>query len=245
MKVLSGFVAMKMVASELQKRKCRVVIVSRQTLTREGLRLLLVQDQDLHVVGMAMGVDEALESCPQLQPDVVIVVFGWVDHGCAAAIKRLKTELPGLAVLVVSSDIRPEPVQAILAAGAIGYLPLDANLDELVWAAYATGQGELILHPSIMPDLISHLAGLDRGNSQPNVDDLSPREQEVLSHLIRGLCDRDIAQTLFISVRTVQTHLAHVYTKLGVHSRTEAAVIAVQAGWFPQNSESGSDSQNQ
>lgn len=236
---------MKMVAGELQKRKCRVVIVSRQTLTREGLRLLLVQDQDLHVVGMAIGVDEALESCSWLQPDVVITVFDWVDQDCAAAVKRLKTELPGLAVLVVSSDIRPEQVQAMLAAGATGYLPLDANMDELVWAAYATGRGELTLHPAIMPDLISHLAGLVEGNSQPNIDDLSPREQEILSHLARGLSDRDIAQTLFISVRTVQTHLAHIYTKLGVHSRTEAAVIAVQAGWFPQIGKAGSDRQNQ
>lgn len=128
-------------------------------------------------------------------------------------------------------------MQQALACGAAGYLPLDANLDQLLWAVNNVANGELTLHPTIMRALASHLAHGENGDTRPILDDLSSREQEVLSCVVQGLSDRDIAQALFVSVRTVQAHLAHIYTKLGVHSRTEAAVLAVRAGWFPTSSE--------
>ncbi|MEE8389420.1 MAG: response regulator transcription factor [Anaerolineae bacterium] len=214
-------------------KKHRILILCPHTLIREGLRLLLAEDDDLYVVDLAADVSEALKALVRMEPDVIVVAYGWAGQDCAAVVQRLKADRPGQPLLLISPDVRPEQVQAALVAGATGYLPLSASQDELIRAVYTVGRDELTLHPAIVPGFLSHLASREAKDSQPNFDDLSPREQEVLAHLARGLSDRGIAQALFISVRTVQTHLAHIYAKLGVHSRTEAAVIAVREDWFP------------
>lgn len=214
-------------------KKCRVLVICPQALLREGLRLLLAQDEDLEIVEMAADACIALQGTSRLPSDVAIIALGRESADCRAAIRHLLDAHPELPLLVVSSDTDPARVQQALACGASGYLPLDADLDQLLWAVNNVANGELILHPAIMRALASHLANEGNGHTHPVLDDLSPREQEVLSYIVQGLSDRDIAQALFISVRTVQAHLAHVYTKLGVHSRTEAAVMAVRAGWFP------------
>jgi DNA-binding NarL/FixJ family response regulator len=214
-------------------KKCRVLVICPQALLRAGLRLLLAQDEDLEIVELAADACEALQSSLGPQSDVVIVAFGREDVDCKAAIRHLLEDCPDLPLLVVSSDTHPAHVQQALACGASGYLPLDADLDQLLWAVNNVANGELTLHPAIMRALASHLADEENGHTHSILDDLSPREQEVLSYIVQGLSDRDVAQALFISVRTVQAHLSHVYTKLGVHSRTEAAVMAVRAGWFP------------
>jgi DNA-binding NarL/FixJ family response regulator len=116
-----------------------------------------------------------------------------------------------------------------LAAGANGYLPMGIDIDELVRVLYTVNRGELTLHPSLLPAILQQLEAETGGKSTAtNPDDLTPRERAILSALSRGLTDREIAQQLFISVRTVQSHLAHVYEKLHVHSRIEAALFAVQ-----------------
>jgi two-component system NarL family response regulator len=214
--------------------KYSVLIICPQTLIREGLRLLLAQDDDVDVVGVAADANEVLASWLHLQPDVAVAMYSQASTDCAAEVQRLKAELPDLPLLVISPDTRPERVQAVLVAGATGYLPLIANLDELIWAIFTVGREELALHPAIVPSLFTYLAGQAQEDDNLRLDRFSPREQEVLACLVRGLSDRDIAQELFISVRTVQTHLAHIYAKLDVHSRTEAAVIAVRAGWFAE-----------
>lgn len=226
---------------QLASKKHRILILCPHTLVREGLRLLFAEDDDLYVVGLAADASEVLEALVHMEPDVVVVAYGWGGQDCAAVVQRLKADWPGQPLLVISPDVRPEQVQAALVAGATGYLPLDASQDELIRAVYTVGRGELTLHPAVVLGLLSHLASRDTEDSQPNFNDLSPREQEVLAHLVRGLSDRDIAQALFISVRTVQTHLAHIYAKLGVHSRTEAAVIAVRKGWFSPADDADND----
>ncbi len=211
-----------------------VFIICPYPLVCEGLRLLLGQDEDAHVVGAAADANAALVSLARLLPDVVLIV-SVVDEGCAAAVRVLKAVRPELSLLILSSDTRPEQVQAALSAGAAGYLPFSAHPDELIRAILTAGRGEVILHPAIVPPLLAYLAGQSQAETHPDQRALSPRQQEALACLARGLSDRDIAQELFISVRTVQTHLAHIYAKLGVHSRTEAAVLAVRAGWFSED----------
>ena len=185
-------------------------------------------------MGTSAGANAALDTLSQLQPDVILIV-SVVDETCVTTVRLLKAHWPGLSVLILSTNTRPEQVQAALSAGATGYLPLSVHLDELIRAIFTTGRDELTLHPALVPPLLTYLAGQSQVDNNPDLNALSPRQQEVLTCLSRGLSDRDIAQALFISVRTVQTHLAHIYTKLGVHSRTEAAVLAVRAGWFSEN----------
>ncbi len=210
----------------------RVLVLCAQTLVREGLQLLLAGDEDLQVVAVATAVDEVLTAVSHDQPDVLILVLGWEGEDCTAVLQQIKLTFPDLPLLLVSPDTRPEQVQIALTAGANGYLPLSADIDELAQAVFAVCRGEVIIHPEILPALYLYLAKQTAVEEAPGLDALSPRQRDVLACLVRGLSDRDIAQELFISVRTVQTHLAHIYHKLGVHSRTETAVTAVQAGWF-------------
>ncbi|MCL5951748.1 MAG: response regulator transcription factor [Chloroflexi bacterium] len=212
-------------------KELNILIVTPRGLAREGLRLVVEQDEDLRVVGFAANADAALESLRQTRAQVVIVAHYSDNQECVACVQRLKATEPVLPVLIISSDIRPDHVQAALAAGATGYLPQDAEPDELLRAIYTVYRGELMLRATIVPRLLSHLGIRHSGDSTPALDDLTHRERDILVHLARGLSDQDIAQTLFISVRTVQSHLAHIYAKLNVHSRTEAALIAVREGW--------------
>lgn len=216
----------------LEPKEHLVLIVCPHRLIREGLGSLFSQEEDLRLVGLMANASEAQTSLTELRPDVVIIVNPVNHLGSTDAVQPFKITDPDLPVLLISSDTRPEVVQAALAAGANGYLPLDISQDELIQAVYTVCRGELVLHPTLMLGLLSHLADQSAGAAVLNLDDFSPREQEVLACLARGLTDRDIAQQLFISVRTVQTHLAHVYSKLGVHSRVEAALAATRAGWF-------------
>jgi len=204
---------------------------------------MLADEEELEVVGVTMDVGEALDLITEAQPDVLILSPDGESY--CDSIQRLKSAWPDLPVLVVSSKILPENIQADLQAGATGYLPMDATVDELVRAVYTVGRGERTIHPTILLELLSYLSNQETESEGTDLEDLSPREQEVLSHLARGLNDRDIAQELFISVRTVQTHLSRIYTKLGVHSRIAAALIAVQGGWFSTQLSDFEDIKNQ
>ena len=235
----------------------RVLIVCRQKLIREGLRLLAEQAEDVTVVGAVSGVKAALDLTSQICPEVALACLDPTAGAIYDEVQQLILNRPGLPVIVVAADPPVAQVQAWVEAGAFGVLPLDAEPDELLHALYAARRGQRTLHPTLARQLILHLAdahlcrtiptlpartcggagvGTGRcrqtGPSHYTLHDLTPREREVLAHLAQGACDKDIAQALFISVRTVQTHLAHIYEKLGVRSRTEAALLAVQEGWM-------------
>lgn len=231
--VTSGFKMTQTNSSSPSLKGLDILIISPHALAREGLRLLVGQDEDLHVLGTAANADDAFESLRYARADVVIVAHSSDNQQCIACVQRIKTAQHDSPVLVITADTRPEQVQAALAAGATGYLPLDAEPDELLRAIYTVSRGELALHATIVSRLLSHLGARRAEDSQPahDDDDLTPREREILAHLARGLSDQDIAQSLFISVRTVQSHLSHIYAKLNIHSRTEAALTAVREGW--------------
>lgn len=211
-----------------QPASTRVLLVCEPALLREGLRLLLAADEDLELVAEAAADAHA--------PDVAMADVAVVSCARVTAvpelIQLLQATFSRLPTLVIAPEPDPEDVQAALAAGATGFLPLSATPDELIWALHNVRRGRLTLHPTLLSSLANHLVRQEQATSPAELEQLTPREQEVLAYLVRGASDRDIAQTLFLSVRTVQTHLSHVYEKLDVDSRTEAAVMAVRAGWF-------------
>lgn len=213
-------------------RKLRLFIICSQLLAREGLILLTQQDEDLEVVGDAADDAAGVAGVAEHQPDVLIVADGWGGEECSCAdiIKKIKADHPQIPILVISPHVENARVQMALAAGATGYLPLGVDMDELVRVLYTVSRGELTLHPSMLPAIIQQVEAGQSKPISPTPNDLTERERDILSALSRGLTDREIAQLLFISVRTVQSHLAHIYEKLHVHSRTEAALFAVQHG---------------
>ncbi len=215
-------------------RKYQVRIIGAQTLVREGLRLLLAQEEDLQVEVGGQN-DQTTETQPGLRPDVILAVLDGATHA-PLDLARLLEACQEIPVLVLSPIIQADWVKSTLAAGATGVLPLNATPDELIHAVGKVSQGETFLHPSVILSLLSETAGPSPAPTQVTLQDFSTREQEVLPCLARGMSDREIGQSLFISVRTVQSHLENIYAKLGVHSRTEAAIIIVQSGWFPSPS---------
>lgn len=209
-----------------------ILIVCPHRFIREGLGYLFSQEEDLLLAGMVADASEAQASVAGLQPDVVLIVDPIGHLNGTDMVGQFKTTAPNLPVLLVSANTRLEDVQAALSAGAKGYLPLDISQDELIRAVYTVCRGEFVLHPTLMLELLSQKVDQPAVAAKINLGHFSHREQEVLACLARGLSDRDIAQQLFISVRTVQSHLEHIYGKLGVHSRVEAALTASWAGWF-------------
>lgn len=218
-------------------RHLQILIVCPYKLALDGLKVLLEQEEDLHVSGIASGVQEAITASSDLKPDVVLVGDGWPGLSCTAVIERLRGGGVTAPILFISYDVSPEHVQLALAAGATGYLPLDAGQEELLRMITSVSQGEVSLHPAVLAALLTHLEEKPAEVRDKVMENLTPREQEVLDCLAQGLSDRDIAQALFISVRTVQTHLAHIFDKFHAHSRTEAALIAARKGWVNQELE--------
>lgn len=196
------------------------------------MKLLTQQDEDFQVVGDAAEDDAGIASLAELQPDVVIVADGWGGEECSCAdiVKRVRAYHPHIPILVISPHVENARVQMALAAGATGYLPLGVDMDELVRVLYTVRRGELTLHPSLLPAILQQLKAEPGQPSSTLPEDFTERELQILSALSRGLTDRDIAQQLYISVRTVQSHLARIYEKINVHNRTEAALFAVQHG---------------
>lgn len=147
-------------------------------------------------------------------------------------IAQLITAVPGCGLLILLPDYEVNQAVSFLRAGATGLISHDATLPELVQAINAVGRGEILLPPELASNVMLALA---RGGVRPSqtVEPLTDREQEVLSLLARGRTNKDIAQSLFLSVRTIEAHLRNIYGKLEVSSRTEAVLWAVQHGYEP------------
>lgn len=210
-----------------------IVIVCPHRLERQSLQLAVEQDDEMVVVGLAADASAAVELVRHSGADVVVVGWGWSERECIEVLGRLHALEQAVPSLVISADVRPAHVQRAIGAGASGFLPADIDVDDMVHAVRSAAHGDqMILHRTVAPAFLSHLAS-STSTQKPRgpFDSLTPREQEVVKLLARGLGDRDLAQTLFISVRTVQTHLSHIYSKLGVHTRTEVALMAVREGW--------------
>ena len=204
------------------------VLVIGPTLVREGLCALLAQEEDF-AVGKASVEEAAVAGCPP--PDVIVCCADSPEE-----VSNLRRRWPQADVLVVA-DLSPATARALHDVGAIGLFPLTAKPDELIWAIRSVAQGKLTLHPTVLRALVAHLAEAgDAPSSAPSGVQLTARERDVLHYLMLGASDKDIAQQLYLSVRTVQSHLVHLYHKLGVHSRTEAALAAIHAGWFDETS---------
>lgn len=135
----------------------RILIVCPYRLALDGLKILVEQEEDLHVAGLASGVQEAIAASSELQPDVILVGDGWPGLSCTTVIKRLRDGGVTAPILFLSYDVGPEHVQLALAAGATGYLPLDAGQDELLRMVNSVSQGEVSLHPTVLPSLLTHL----------------------------------------------------------------------------------------
>jgi len=213
--------------------KIRIVIADDHAVVREGTRTLLERESDMQVVGEARDGEEAVNLIEKLKPDVAILDISMPKLSGIEVTKRVKRSLPSLAVLILTVYDNDEYVFALLEAGAAGYLLKDIPGIEIVEAVRSVYAGESVLHPSIARKVIQRAL---TGSAKPARDKdevvLSEREKEVLRLAAKGSSNKDIAESLCISSRTVQGHINKIFHKLGVGSRTEAIFQSVKRGWL-------------
>jgi DNA-binding NarL/FixJ family response regulator len=212
--------------------KIRVLVVDDHAVVRRGLRAFLDSEPDLEVVGEAQGGAQALELLARLasegrRPDVVLMDLLMEPLDGIEAIRQIRSRYSEIEVVVLTSFGEEKRVHAALEVGASGYLLKDSDADEVSAAIRAAHRGELPLDPAVARGLTSSL----RAESRAAPDgELTPRELEILRLLGSGKANKEIAAELQISERTARTHVSHVLAKLGLTSRTQAALWAVRHG---------------
>jgi len=200
-----------------------VLIVDDHALFRAGLRCRLELEQDITPVGEAATAEEAVGKARSLQPDLVLLDLLLPGTSGHEAIPELAKVSPGSRVLVVSSQAAPSSVRQALSAGAAGYVPKRASDQELVAAIRQVAAGE----GYVDPDLGAKLVVPDRSAA---LEPLSERERDILQLLALGYTNQEIGRKRYISVRTVDTHRAHIMRKLGLETRAELVLFALANG---------------
>ncbi len=213
--------------------KIRIFIAEDHVVVREGTRSLLEREEDFEVVGEAGDGEEAVRLIAQLQPDVAILDIAMPKLNGIEVTKRIKKHYPSIAVLILTAYDNDQYVFALLEAGAAGYLLKTVRGHEVVEAVRAVRAGESVLHPAIARKVVARYFPATVAKGEGEVGEaLSDREMEVLKLAAKGLTNKDIADRLVLSVRTVQTHLGNIFNKLKVGSRTEAVLYGLRKGWF-------------
>jgi DNA-binding NarL/FixJ family response regulator len=212
-------------------RVIKVLLADDHVVLREATAELVDKQPDMQVIGQAGTGSETLALIKQLHPDVVVMDIAMPRLNGLEATSLVVAECPETRVLVLSAHQDPARVLPLLEAGATSYLPKTVSLNELLDAIRATSNGQSILPPSIASIVVQHLSGkLDREDETA----LTDREMEVLGLVAQGLTNNQIAAQLHLSTRTIESHLTHIFNKLGVNSRTEAALLAQRKGWLQE-----------
>ena len=201
----------------------RVMIVDDHTIVREGLTTLLEVHPELTLVGEAPDGGRAIELCDQLRPDVILMDLMMPEVDGVTAIQSIMKSHPEMRILALTSFVEDEKLQAALEAGAVGFLLKNISAVELAEAIKTASVGK----PSLAPEATQAL--IQVVTAPPSLGhDLTPRELDVLNHLVEGLTNAEVAQQLGIRPSTAKNHISNILTKLGAASRTEAATLALK-----------------
>jgi NarL family two-component system response regulator LiaR len=213
--------------------KIKVIIADDHSLFREGTRSLIEHEKDMEVIGEASDGEEAIKLVTRLCPHVVLMDIAMPRVNGIEATRRIKADYPATAVLILTAYDNDQYIVALLEAGAAGYLLKNVSGNDLVNAIRAVHAGEAVLHPAIAQKVFKRFGiGGRESEETTKLAELSDREMEILRLAARGLSNQDIAVRLYLSRRTVQAHLANIFRKMDVGSRTEAVLQALRNGWL-------------
>lgn len=207
----------------------KVLIADDHHVVRRGLLFFLKTQKDILVVGEAKNGREAVELAEQLQPDLVLMDLVMPEMDGIAATKRIKELSDDIEILILTSFVDRDHVIPAIEAGAAGYQLKDIEPDELVEVIRKIMRGENILHPLATTHLMKER---ERPKEPPlhQLNPLTPREKDVLAELSKGKSNREIALSLYVTEKTVKTHISNIFSKLGVQDRTQAVLYAVKHG---------------
>ncbi|MCB1032323.1 MAG: response regulator transcription factor [Acidobacteria bacterium] len=207
-----------------------ILIVDDHEIVREGLRTLLGEVDDLQVVGEAGSGRQALDRAAALDPDVILMDLVMPQMGGIEAIAKLKEQGSRAGILVLSSFIEDDLVRQAVEAGALGYLLKDASKGDLIRAIRGAKEGRPSLHPDAQRILMQRVQAPPQRSP---IDELTPREKNVLELIARGRSNKQIASSLHLSEGTVKGYVSAILGKLAVDDRTQAALLAVREGFVP------------
>ena len=209
----------------------RLLLADDHAVVRSGLRMLLEAQPDMTIVGEAETGQEAIRRVAELSPDVVLMDIEMPGMNGIEATRRIKANAPASAVLALTMYEDDQYFFEMLRAGASGYVPKRAAPDELVSAIRAVSRGEVFLYPSLAGRLVQdYLRRGPAGEGEPPGDELTPREQEVLTLIAQGFSNNEIADQLVISAKTVDRHRENIMRKLNLHNRVDLVKYALRKG---------------
>jgi NarL family two-component system response regulator YdfI len=223
---------------QIESQHIRVVVVDDHQVVREGLRMMLeILGEGFSMVGEAPDGLAAIRVVEEVKPDVVLMDLRMPGMDGLEAIKRIHSEWPQVALVILTTYNEDEWLLQGLRAGACGYLLKDAGSETLFHAIRSAARGETLLQPDVLARLLSHTSPTppSSGKDPTGNIELTEREREVLAAVARGERSKEIARQLGISLRTVGAHLTSIYTKLGVDSRASAVATAIAYGLLQQN----------
>ena len=212
--------------------KMKVLITDDHAIVREGLQAVLSVQPDVEILGEATNGEEAVSKARELQPDIVLMDITMPGMNGLEATRLIKKENPEMKILVLTMHEEDDYFYRILEAGASGYFIKGGSFTELLSALRAVWHGDVFIYPSMAKKLLSnYLEGVKSGQEVEKYKKLTDREREILRLVADGKTNQEVAEQLFISPTTVQTHRAHMMAKLGLHNRTELIKYAIRHGF--------------
>ena len=212
--------------------RIRVIIADDHVVVRQGVRRFLEDGADIDVVGEAADGPEAMRLIEEVQPDVALLDIQMPRLNGVEVTRQMRSRFPQVRILILTAYDDDAYVFAALKAGANGYLLKTAGVEEVLSAVRGVYGGQSALSPAVTDKVVRQLREGRPEGAADQVERLSQRELEILRLAARGLTNKEIASRLALSDRTVQGHLARIYGKLAVASRTEAVTEALKRGWI-------------
>ena len=210
----------------------KVLIADDHAIVREGLQAILSVQPDVELLGEATNGEEAVSKAKELQPDIVLMDITMPIMNGLDATRLIKKQNPDMKILVLTMHEEDDYFYRILEAGASGYFIKGGSFNELVSALRSVWHGDVFIYPTMAKKLLSnYLEGVKSGQEIEKYKKLTNREREILRLVADGRTSQEIAENLFISPTTVQTHRAHMMAKLGLHNRTELIKYAIRHGF--------------
>jgi len=212
------------------QKQIAIMLVEDHLITRMGLRFALEQVSDLKIVAEAEDGNNAVTTALQIKPKVILMDIGLPGINGIDAAQQIKSKEPSINIVMLTSHNLDEDILAALAANCDGYCLKDVAADQLVNAIRTVNNGGIWLDPSIAKRVIRAFVEQKPVATPVNSSTLSERELEVLTLVVEGLSNQQIAERLFLSTETIKTHMRHLMEKLSVSDRTQAAVKALRTG---------------